>query len=192
MLKQALLFILSVACFQSCVVIPTYKSEIKLTTIEHDSVPVKIENVLLIGAGKIPARLFLENLSGRMGAFLKAQNVQSNFLFMNTIPVPFKIKDTTYSTETHDSYLVFKSAYEGYLDMNNKKFIAAGPGVYGESFGNQYLETFIISLYKQKETLQLIWRGKLELDFDIVNEQKYQKISNLIYKELLKKNVLIK
>ena len=179
-------------CINSCVVIPTYTSDISLSTIEQHSEPVKMERMLFVGAGKIPTRVFLENLSGRMKTVLKDKGITSDFLFMNNLPVPFQLQDTTASASGYDTYLVFKSANDTYLDLHNKKYIAAGPGVYGEGFGTQYVETFTVTLYRKNGTMQTIWRGKLEVDFDIVNETKYQKISNLLYKELLKKKVIVK
>ncbi|HEX4957825.1 MAG TPA: hypothetical protein VFV46_06575 [Lacibacter sp.] len=190
MFKNSCLIIMLIVV-QSCVVIPTYVSNISLTTVEHDASLSKIDRVLLVGAGKIPTRVFLENLSGSMKSLLKENGITSDYLFMNTMPVPFRLQDSA-ATSTYDAFLVFRTANDTYLDLHNKKYIAAGPGIYGEGFGTQYTETFTITLYRPEATLKTIWRGKLEVDFDIVNETKYHKITKLLYKELLRKKVIVK
>ena len=190
MLHLRLTLLAMTAFFSGCIVIPTYTANISLGTTRYNEQKVQVKNMLLIGTGPVASEIFLENLSTEMTKSLKQKSVQCRFSYIGKIPQAGPLKIDNLLSDEFDAYLVFKASDQSYLDMNKQKFKGYGPGVVTTGYGNQFADTYALTLYTRKKTLQIVWQGDLRVDFDLANDSRYKQISNLIFNELVKNRVL--
>ncbi len=191
MLNLKLSLFIVVIFISGCVVIPTYKARISLNPTSQNHQEVQINNVLLIGTGSVASKVFLENLSAEMMRSFSSKGIESEFSYIGKIPPTTALKLDSLKQDKYDSYLVFKSANASYLDMTKVKFIAISPAAMATRYGNQYAETFTVTLYNGKDKQQIIWQGELDVDFDIANDSRYKQISKLIFNEFVKSRILL-
>lgn len=173
-----------------CIVVPTYTNHISFQPTRQSEQKVTFNNVLMIGAGPVASRVFLDNLSTEMMQTFKRKGVESDFSYVGKVPSSATLKLDSLVVAPFDACLVFRASEDSYLNMTNAKFTAIGPGVVATSNGNHYQDTYTVSLYTKKENMQLVWQGDLEVDFDLANDSRYKHISGLIFKELVKNQVL--
>ena len=175
-----------------CLVLPEYWPQVSLNTAEQNPQGKPIHRILLTGSGEIPTQLFLENLSDEMIASLKRNGVLADFLFTDTLADPVKARPAGITANQFDAILVFKPNKDLHLNMTKHKYSVAAPGVSGKGYGNQYRQSFVLTLYEEQANHEVIWQGDLSVDFDIVTETKYKKLAKMILSELAKKNIVLK
>ena len=173
-----------------CVVVPTYKARITLTPTIQNNQELQIRRVLLIGTGSSASGIFLDNLSAEMIRSLGSKDIRSAFKYIGKVPQSTTLKIDSLKEDIYDSYLVFNAANDLYLDMTKAKFTAIGPGATVTGYGNQFKETYTVTLYNGGQKEQILWQGELAVDFDIVNSSRYKQISQLILNELAKNRIL--
>ena len=191
MLTRKLLPFIVIFFVSGCVVIPTYKARISLIPTREYNSEVQVKDLLIIGTGSVASQIFLENLSAEMKQSLQIKGIQADFSYMGKIPDAADINIDKLKQDKYDSYLVFMANNESYLDMTKEKFTGIGPGVTATGYGNQYVETFTVVLYNGKVKHEVIWQGKLAVDFDIANNSRYKQISGLIFNEFTKSHILL-
>jgi len=173
-LKLKISTIIICSILSGCI-IPLYTAKISL----KGNPPINqttISRVLIVGGGPVGSRVFMENLSEEMIQSFKKKGIECEYSYVGKPNSHIKL-DTLINSK-YDSYIVFDPKNIDYLNMTNPKYETS----VGTAYGNQYVEEFLVSLYSNKPP-ELIWQGKLSLDFDLANEEKYKKISQLIFKE---------
>lgn len=173
-----------------CLVIPTYKARISVHTTAYNKQEVQVQNMMLVGTGPVASRVFLDNLHTEMTQSLKSKGVESRFSYAGSGSQYGPLKLDSLISDQYDAYLVFKATGPAQLNMTKPQYSAIGPGVVGTGYGNQYVENYTVSLYKGKEKLQLVWKGEMEVDFDLANDSRYKQISQLLLKELVDRHIL--
>ena len=177
-----------IVLFSSCVVIPTYNERFSLrpTTLNYHRVP--ITNVLLVGTGASPSKIFLQNLSTEMIQSLKGRGIESEFSHAGQVHYPKALNLDSIITQKYDGYLVFEAANTPVLNMTKEKFSVIGAGTVGRVYGNQFSENYTVTMYSVQK--HVLWQGNLAIDLDIAGTFKYKEISKRILSELSKGQVL--
>jgi hypothetical protein len=192
-MHQLKLFLLAVLMFFSgCIVIPAQTASISLNQTNVRKGEVRISNVLMVGSGTVASEVFLENLSAELIQSFKTRGVPTEFTFMGKMPPSASLPLESLIQDKFDTYLVFKSSNNAYLDMSKEKVKVYGPdNMTRKKYGNQYAERYTVTLYHKKEKIQAIWQGDLAIDFDLANSSRYKEISKLILDELVKNQFLL-
>jgi len=153
---------------------------------------VQIHSVLLIGTGPVASRVFLDNLSAVMIERFKKKGVNAEFSYVGKLQASSSRNLDSLVNDRFDSYLLFKASDSSYLDMTKTKSVIIGPGITGSHIGNQYAQDYKLQLFQKRERMHLVWDGKLNIDFDLANNSRYEYISNMIFKGLSKDVVQLK
>jgi hypothetical protein len=188
MLPKLSAFISFASLFAGCV-IPTYFGSTALNDIQTNQKEITMHKVLIVGAGSMASRLFLENISSEMMKVFTSKGVESNFLYVGEIPRGTQLKLDTVISSKYDGYIIFNPKDTSYFNARKEKYIAIVPGPLGTGFsaggyGNQYKEEYFIEAYVNDSSLSLIWRAGLKLNFDFSAQYKYKHISNDIFDQL--------
>jgi hypothetical protein len=192
MLKVKLLLPVFVALLGGCVTItvPSYAPRITLETTHKNVQDIKVNNLLLVGTGPVASRVFLDNLTIQITRSLQKRNIRWGFSYAGNIPRSAPVTLDTLASASFDTYLVFRAAGKSYLDMTKPISMRTSSSGSTTYIGNQYKETYTVSLYNKKEKMQLVWQGEMEVNFDLANDGRYEQIAHLILKELEKEHIL--
>jgi hypothetical protein len=180
------IFYILIIFLQGCVVIPTYTAHISVNETSGIEPAVPMHNVLLIGTGPVASQVFLDNLSSVMIQTFENKGVHAEFSYIGKLHTSSTRKLDSLVNNKFDAYLIFKASDSSKLDMSKTKSAIIGPGIVGSHVGNQYAEKYRLLLYQKKEDMRLVWNGRLNIDFDLANDNRYQHISNIIFKALAK------
>lgn len=191
MLRFNLILLVTILTLQGCIVVPTHIDDYSLKVINKNEQEVHMRNVLLIGTGPVASRLFLESLSSKMMHALQLNGVQSSFSFVGKVPQYGSFNMDSLVKPPFDTYLLFRASDKNSLDMSKQKYTAYGyGGITATGYGNQYQETYKVTLYQKRAQLEMVWEGDLNVDLDLAKDQWYRQISKEILDEFAKNDIL--
>jgi len=192
MFKTTLL--LSLLCWIStgCIIIPTYDQNIKIAT-KHHWQKAEPRHILFIGTGPVGSRVFLDNLTSELITTIKRKGKEGEFAYlgkrMNTVPLPLD----SLMNPRFDTYIVFRSSERTQLNMTMPKATGFGPGGFvATQYGNQFVDTYRVSVLNAAANLELAWEGILEVDIDLAVDTKYKTITDKLCRELAKNGIVLK
>lgn len=193
-MKKFLLILLTIIItitLQYC--IPTYRG--KSSFVESNKIITHnpISNVLIVGVGSMPSRVFLSNLSKELISSLAKNKIQSAYTYVGQIPRLSHLDINKLVTGNYDSYLILNPIDTSFVDLKKKVgfFVTPVGGRYyasGDIIGRQYKEQFYVELYSgNKDKTEKIWQGILKVDFDFVQPDRYRKIAKEIVDKIVAK-----
>lgn len=176
---------------QNC--IPTYFGSSSLAETKRNASVKPITNVLIVGVGSMPSRVFLSNLSKELSNCLAKNKIQSTYNYKGQIPRLSNLDINKVVTENYDSYLILTPVDTSFTNLSKSVGVFATPvgGGYvasGNIIGRQYKEAFYVDLYSNNNnSTEKIWQGILRVDFDFVEPERYRKIAREIVDKIVKK-----
>lgn len=182
-----LLFVL-LFFFSRCVIIPTYTERTSIETINHMAETSTFSNVLIVGTGVVSSRVFLDNLYSELNKSLESRGVHSSFAFVGKVT---SVNLDSLRNYKFDAYLIFKGTDSTILNMQKVKFIGYGPGIQTTAYGNQFREKYTVTLFTGQHRAVPLWKGILNVDFDLANNHKYANLSKMIIKEIEHEGLLL-
>ncbi len=197
LLLPRLLSVLLIICLLYAGCVPTYFGKSKLKETEVHPSDAKITSVLFVGVGSTPSRLFLENLSTEVIKLFSQYHVNCDFVYAGKIPRKSHYKIEKVMEPKYEAYLLLNPIDTSY--MNNNKSVASfgmptpgGGSVTGSKIGNQYIESFYVTLYTNKDSINKIWQAELKVDFDVAKPARNKQIAADIFDKLLKNGIVSK
>lgn len=146
---------------------------------------------MIVGAGSIASRTFLETLSGELVQLFARKQIPCAFTYVGKIPRGTNLDLNPIVTSEYESYLVLCPVDTAYTDLNKDVATYASPVApgylaYGTIRGTQYVEDFSVALYtKNKEGVEKIWQGELKLDFDFSQPRIYRKVAQSLFYKII-------
>lgn len=161
-----------------------------------DSTEVKLDSILLIGAGSSPTRIFLDNMSKRIiNSFTKAKiHSQYEYLGKNSLEAKSNYEKSPY--KNYKAILLLLSDSSSFEVHNH---VTLGIGVtnaatlYPYPTRNKYLlndQTFNCQLFIKKEKMTLIWNGVLHVSCNPSDQGDAAKASAKIISSLKSKKLI--
>ena len=195
-MNRSLLFLLVLVYFSQCVPIPTYVPRISLGTTQTTIHDGYITNVYMIGTGRTSCEILLENLYNEMREPMKSRSITTGYAFLGKTSEFSVDALERISIPGYNAFLVFRGSGDPLLDMSKEKTLLVAPpvgrwpGGTVTRYGNQYRETFTLTLYKREQKLSIIWQGQLDVDFDLASEAGYRQIAKLLMEELVRNKIV--
>ena len=181
-----LLTIIITISLQNC--IPTYRGKSSFVESNKKIAGNPISNLLIVGVGSMPSRVFLSNLSKELISSFAKNKIQSSYTYLGQIPRLSHVDINKIVTENYDSYLILNPIDTSYADLKKEVAFFATPVVSGDIIGRQYIEEFYVELYSSnKDKTEKIWQGILKVDFDFVQPARYKKIAKEIVDKIVAK-----
>ncbi|GAA4333918.1 hypothetical protein GCM10023184_27510 [Flaviaesturariibacter amylovorans] len=170
---------------------PTYLSQITLSTESRPVADFRSRHVLFVGTGPVGSQVFLGNLTGGLITRLKRQGKQAEFFYAGAVSegAPFRI-DSSANPDV-DTYVLFRATGETTLNMTKEKIVAGAPGITLIGYGNQFVQDYNVSVYSRRHGPSPVWEGKLHIDIDLANDARYRGIASRLSKELAKSRIVL-
>jgi hypothetical protein len=183
-LSYALLLLLG-----GCVVIPTYKQRSSIRTLETYKRPSVISEIVIIGSGKSGSRLFIENLYNELALSLEKLGIHSRFVYLTDL----KLLNSSLANEIENvsgAYMIFKPSDSALLNTNKMKVVALSPVAGAALYGNQFIESFTISVGSAGFNKPPVWKAVINVDLDIAVSREFVNLSEMIVSEMLRQRVI--
>lgn len=155
----------------------------------------------MVGAGSTASRVFLENLHTALLADFKANNIQTDFLYLGKTERKTNINLSKIENLKHHFFLLFTPTDTSnftQLKYNDNILVGslsslgamAAKNIYNSKSHNYYNEVFFVEVFTSENLQEPLLIMKLWLEFDLAKQKKYTYISQLILKELKQHNFI--
>lgn len=139
------------------------------------------ENVLIIGAGSVASRIFMDNLWKNLDGRLNKRKIKTNLVFVENSKPGAQFDRPVLDSLNYDAYIIFYPVNSADLTMNGTTKI---PLVYGASVNaispNYYKQEFSVQIYMKADKAKPVWEKNLPVDIDLLDEKNYDQISAYI------------
>ena len=194
-MHKLIISLIILLAFTGCV-LPTYIGQSTLNETGVKKSDIKYATVLVVGAGSMPSRFFLENLSEEIMKLFKQHKIEADFTYLGKIPRRSHVDVNKLVTSKYNAYLIFHSMDTSYSNTHKDVAIVAAtiPGGFasGSVIGNQYKEDFYAEFYTNVDSLNRVWQGELKVDFDFAKTTRYETIAKDLFEKLLKNGLIPK
>lgn len=143
------------------------------------------EKVLLIGAGPVASKLFMENLSKNIAGRLNKKKIESNLLFLENSKPGSQFDKKALDSLDHDAYIILNPLDSANFVMNRTGQIPFYVGTRINAHinvlvPNSYKQKFSVQIYMKTDKTKPVWEGRLQVELDPTDEEKYNDISAYI------------
>jgi hypothetical protein len=140
---------------------------------------VSSEKVLIIGAGSIATKIFMENLSKNMANRLNKEKIASNSIFFENTKPGSRLNKVALDSFDYDAYIIFYPTDGANLVMNRTVPAFSVPRINAVA-PNSYQQEFTVQIYMKADKTKPVSEMSLHVDLDPTDDQELNKISSYI------------
>lgn len=171
------------------------KKSLLFENIKPNTEKREYKRILSIAMGKIPTRIFLENLNETLRKKFNSQNIQMEYFFLGSDRVTaIKTFESIPNKNSFDGLMVFIQNSDSFLDIINTTY-DIGDSQFGyfkvSAQKIKFSQQFSIQLYDMKNLDASIWESSLGTSYDFTKVGLYDIVSDRIIEDL-KLNRLLK
>ncbi len=173
-----------------------YIEKITLVETQQNEKKLTIKKILMVGAGSIESRFFLDKLATKIKQDFKKNNVELDYNYLGKINKDSSIQINKMLYKNYDAILVFNPVDTSNLE---EKFVTERYGYNPPSGGYvgvnvskrtiKYIQRFDISIYDNE--MGTLWAAILKITIDYSKDKNYSIISDKIMKELMNNKLLL-
>jgi hypothetical protein len=195
MIKNIFIFLLSsllTSCSQH-----KYLEKITLVETQQSQTKKSLKKILMVGAGSIESRFFLDKLANKIREDLKKEKVQLDYNYLGKISKDSSINKI--ANNIYDAILVFNPIDTSAIKVNLEdtkigyNVPSAGNAFVGIKVITRtikYVQKFDISFYENNSTA--LWAATLRVTIDYSKNKSYSIISKKIITQMKENNLLLK
>jgi len=159
-----------------------------------DTLGKELNNILILGIGSTPSRIFLDNLSEKLIKGLKSESVESEYRYLGKTAAEAKEDSSLYQVKNFKAVLLFIPKDSSFFEVKitRNKFVSSS-NEYNSSMTRNFIYegNFDIRLYTTEEEKKLIWTAFTDVTNQLTKTSIYSKISKKIISDF-KKNGYIR
>jgi len=159
-----------------------------------DTLGKELNNILILGIGSTPSRIFLDNLSEKLIKGLKSESVESEYRYLGKTAAEAKEDSSLYQVKNFKAVLLFIPKDSSFFEVKitRNKFVSSSND-YNSSMTRNFIYegNFDIRLYTTEEEKKLIWTAFTDVTNQLTKTSIYSKISKKIISDF-KKNGYIR
>ncbi len=183
------LLILFVAIIISSCSQSKYIEKITLVETQQNEKKISCKKILMIGAGSIESRFFLDKLAFKIKQDLKKNKVELDYNYLGKINKDSSIEINKILTNNYDAILVFNPVDTSNIQEKSETarydYRPPSGGYVGVNVTTKtikYIQRFDVSMFNN-QTLP-IWAAILKVTIDYTKDKNYSIISNKIINQL--------
>jgi hypothetical protein len=151
---------------------------ISVVDVKKNTTPRTYHNILVLGAGNSLVRLVIDKVDEQLALELKNKKIASKYYFLgNDQKDALEKSEQILKTEKCDAIMVFVQIADSYIQ--EKTLIEGLP--MREIKGRQ---TVAVQLFDAKDKEHQIWEAIISMNFNLISNKKYKKISAQILRNM--------